>query len=222
MGDATEDGQLLAQMYPRVYHVTDFGNADGILRHGLRSTHEVLELFDANEAERVEALEGTRNRSIPLDHPEIGHASVRDQLPLSTSRLTRALTDMTVEQWLDRLNSLVFFWPTLQRVERLLKAPVYAERDHDVLTIDTAELVRRHGPRILLAPMNTGATRPFAHPRGRDTFLPLGDYPLADRRARVGRAGAVAEVTVRDVVPDIAELVLKVERWRGPKPAVPE
>ena len=41
----------------------------------------------------------------------------------------------------------------------------------------SAALVARHGPRMLLAPMNTGAIRPFAHPRGRETFLPLGEYP---------------------------------------------
>jgi hypothetical protein len=125
---------------------------------------------------------------------------------------------MTVEQWLERLNSLVFFWPTLERVQRLLKAPVYAERDHHVLTVDTAELVRRHGDRMLLAPMNTGATRPFVHPRGRDTFLPLDQYPLDERRRRVGRASAVAEVTVRDAVPDLGDMVLRVERWHGPRP----
>jgi hypothetical protein len=218
MDDAKADARLLVQLYPHVFHVTDLGNAEGIMRHGLRSTHQVLDLFQADLTARSEALGGTRRRSIPLSHPELGHASVRDQLPLSMSRLATALTDMTVEEWLHRLNSLVFFWPTIDRVCRLLRAPVYAERDHHVLTVDTAGLVARHGSRILLAPINTGATRPFAHPRGRDTFLPLGQYPLADRRGRVGRAGAVAEITVKDAVLDIGDLVLRVERWRGPKP----
>jgi hypothetical protein len=219
VSDVTADGQLLVQLYPLLFHVTDFGNAEGILRHGLRSTHQVLELFEANDAARSEALHGTRKRSIPLSHPLHGHASVRDQLPLSLPRLSGALTDMSVEEWLDRLNSLVFFWPTAERVRRLLKAPPYVDRDHHVLTVDSAELVAHHGPQILLAPLNTGATRPFAHPRGRNTFLPLGKYPLADRRRRVGRAAAVAEVTVRNAVPDLAEMVVRVERWHGPDQA---
>lgn len=216
--DWQTDGDELARLYPTLFHVTDLGNADGILRHGLWSTHEVLDLFEADEATRAEALDQTRQRSIPLSHPEHGVASVRDQLPLLVGRLRSALTDMTVSEWLHRLNSLVFFWPTRKRLEHLLTAPVYAEREHHVLTVDTAELVRRHGPRILLSPMNSGATRPFAHPRGRDTFLPLGTYPLEERRKRVGRANAVAEVTVQDGVPDISDFVLTVERWYGPSP----
>jgi hypothetical protein len=211
MGDTEAGGQLVAQLYPRIYHVTDFGNADGIMRHGLRSTHELLALFESSDAECAEALKGTRQRSIPLSHPEQGRASVRDQLPLSLTRLSKALIDMTVEEWLHRLNSLVFLWPTRDRVERLLTAPVYAERDHHVLTVDTAELVARHGPRMLLAPMNTGATRPFAHPRGRETFLPLGEYPLIDRRS----TGAVAEIEVQDAMPDVGEYVITIERWHG-------
>lgn len=217
MSSASADGQLLVALYPRVFHVTDFGNAEGIMRHGLHSTRQLLQLFEAPEALRNEILLNTRQHSYPIGHPELGRASVRDQLPLSVERLSSALTDMTVKEWLERLNSLVFFWPTLDRVKRLLKAPPYVDRDHHVLTVDTAELVARHGCRMLLAPLNTGATRPFAHPRGRDTFLPLGRYPLTERRARIGRARAVAEITVLDAVPDLGEYVVTVERWRGPQ-----
>ena len=61
------------------------------MRHGLRSAHEVLKLFEADSTERAEALESMRQRSIPLSHPEYGHATVRDQLSLSLSRLATAL-----------------------------------------------------------------------------------------------------------------------------------
>jgi hypothetical protein len=62
--------------------------------------------------------------------------------------------------------------------------------------------------------MNSGATRPMAHPRGESTFKSLADYPLAERRGR-GRVGAVGEVLVADAVYDIAKFVRRVERFNG-------
>ena len=219
MTETPADGELLARMYPQVFHVTDAGNGAGIRRHGLRSTRALLELFEADEITRAQTLAAARPHNIELSHPLHGHASVRDQLPLSLHRLDEALIDMSVEQWLELLNSLVFFWPTLQRMQRLLQAPAYAQGVHRVLVIDTGELMRRHPDRILLSAINTGATRPFAHPRGTDTFMPLGGFPLAQRRRRLGRARAVAEVAVRDAVPDLDGLLVRVERWQGPQAA---
>lgn len=45
--------------------------------------------------------------------------------------------------------------------------------------------------------------------------MPLEQYPLDDRLRRVGRAGAVAEITVSDALPDADELLLRVEHWSG-------
>lgn len=219
MTDNFADGELLARMYPRLFHVTDAGNAAGIRRHGLRSIRALLELFEADETTRAETLATARPHNIELGHPVYGHASVRDQLPLSLHRLDEALIDMSVEQWLELLNSLVFFWPTLERVQRLLQTPAYVQGEHRVLVIDTGELVRRHRDRILLSAINAGATRPFAHSRGSNTFMPLDGFPLDERRRRRGRARAVAEVAVRDAVPDLDGLLVRVERWQGPQAA---
>jgi hypothetical protein len=210
-----ENSRLLSARYPELYHVTGCGAAPGILRHGLLCTSSLLELFDAEEALRTQALSQRRVASISLQHAALGSAQIRDQIPLSLKRLEGALTDMTVQQWLVLLNSLCFFWPTTGRVKRLLGAPHYAELEHDVLVFDTAALIAAHGERVRLAAINTGATRPFARPRGRDTFLALGEFPLAERIGRVGVAGAVAEVAVVEHVPDARELHVRVERWRG-------
>jgi hypothetical protein len=58
--------------------------------------------------------------------------------------------------------------------------------------------------------MNSGTTQPMAFPRGKDTFLPLEVYPLAERRKKNGVKGAVAEVTILHSVPDIRDLVTEV------------
>jgi hypothetical protein len=209
------NADLLVEKYPQLFHVTECGAWEGIVRHGLRSTKRLLELFEVDDTQRLELLTARREASVPLSHPLHGRAHVRDQIPLSLARLSNVLTDMTVPEWLALLNSLCFFWPTEQRVERLLSAPHYAERHHDVLVFDAAAIVARHADSIKLAAINTGATRPFARPRGSDTFLPLEEFPLDERLRRVGRAGAVAEVTVSDAVPEPGELLLRVERWSG-------
>jgi hypothetical protein len=54
-----------------------------------------------------------------------------------------------------------------------------------VLTVDTRGLIEARAARILLTHMNPGATRPFAHERGRDTLLTIGRYPFQDCRRAV-------------------------------------
>jgi hypothetical protein len=209
------NAELLIARYPVIFHVAECGAWESIVRDGLHSTRSLLELFEVDDDRRSALLTGRRTASERLTHPLHGTAYVRDQIPLSTKRLATALTDMTVEEWFELLNDLCFFWPTEKRVRDLLRASHNAERHHDVLVFGTAGLVERHRPAIRLSAINTGATRPFARPRGSDTFLPLEQFPLADRLRRVRRAGAVAEIAVADAVPDASELLLHVERWRG-------
>jgi hypothetical protein len=61
--------------------------------------------------------------------------------------------------------------------------------------------------------MNTGATRPFAHERGRDTFCTIKNYPFQQRRRAV-------ELTVSRGVSDISKFVLEVEELGGNEPPV--
>jgi hypothetical protein len=43
----------LAEQHPRLYHVTDPGNWEGIQKHGLLSTSSLLSLFEIPAARRV-------------------------------------------------------------------------------------------------------------------------------------------------------------------------
>ena len=121
--------------------------------------------------------------------------------------------------WYEILNEKVFFWLTEERLERLLGARAYRQKRHTVLTVDSMGLLQKHAERAVLSPINSGATKPFPQPRGRDTFLLLKDYPFEkwDRKRR-GRDPAV-ELAVIYSVPDIAEFVLRVENRGGGHPA---
>ncbi len=95
---------------------------------------------------------------------------------------------MSVEEWLAELNSRVFFFGQRESLEGLLRSPSYRNESHDVLIIDMASLVARFGDQIEFTGMNTGFARPHNHQtRGRETFVPLDDYPHRHREvARVG------------------------------------
>lgn len=210
----------LLSWYPHAFHATDAGNAEAILRHGLLCTTRLLDLFEADSVTRAHALNRPRNTTVPLKHKLYGQATIRDQRPLKVTRLEGVLTDgMKVPEWLELLDSMVFLWATPERLEGFLGTSSYADGNHEVLTISTAELLAHHWPRIRLTGMNTGATEPFAYPRGRETFMSLDSGALAqrllDRKAK--RTRAIAEIAVSDGVADLNEYVIRIERWHGPR-----
>lgn len=185
----------------------------GLERHGLLSTKALLDLFEVATPGRG-AIEGRhRPQSVRITHPLHGGATIRDQIPLSEKRLRSALIDMTVDDWYEFLANHVFFWPTQERVRRILGALAYREEPQLVVTVDTAQLVNRYAPCILLSPINTGATQPFAWPRGRDTVKSLNSYPLEARVRAHGRARAVAEVLVKRGIERITDVALCASVW---------
>ena len=118
---------------------------------------------------------------------------------------------MTPADWYRVLNAKVFFWLSRARVLRLLDAAPYRGREHDVLELDAAPLVRDHAERVRLCPINSGYTRRFPQPRGPATFRRIADYPYADRPRRE----RVVELAIEGAVPDAARYVRRVVRMQG-------
>ena len=85
----------------------------------------------------------------------------------------------------------------------------YQKKSHDVLAVDTRELIERHRDEITLSPINSGFALYGKPKRGKFTFKGIDEY------AAVRRKGDVAEVAVAYQVPDIENLTLSVDRWRG-------
>jgi len=61
--------------------------------------------------------------------------------------------------------------------------------------------------------MNTGATRPMPHPRGKDTFLPIKHYPYENRRRR--GLEPVVEFAVTGGVLDVERYLIDVLQING-------
>ena len=130
--------------------------------------------------------------------------------------LVRALTDgLTPRDWYLILNSKVFFWLTIPRLNTMLGAKAYRNERHLVLKCDTESLLKEHAGRIVLSPMNSGCTKPFPHSRGRSTFLIRVLRTRIERRMKTHRKNLVVELAVERSVPDIVVHTIDVHEVGG-------
>jgi hypothetical protein len=106
------------------------------------------------------------------------------------------------------LNTKVFFWVDPKRLTDLRRARAYRTHRQLVLTVDSKGLIGACGDRIVLSDRNTGTTSPFAHARGRETFLPL--YQNGHRR--------IVELAVEGGIPDIRRYVIRALEIGGNEP----
>ena len=190
--------------------MAESGSWAAIAQEGLLSTSALLDRFEVRGRERVAIESRRRSEAVQIHHPTLGSAWIRDNKPINETVLRRTLSGMDLARWYETLNGRVFFWLTRERLDRLRRARPYRERPHDILTIDTAALLRSHGEEVELAHLNTGAVHRGAnYPRGAGTFRRTGDYPWRQRLA-VSPREPIVEVTVPYAVPDITDLVISV------------
>lgn len=202
----------LSKNYPFLYHMAHRDSWAGIQRNGLLCTEALVDLFRVPPEERDQILNQQRKKSFLIESPEHGRAVIRDQKPLIRSRLEGCLVDCTFQQWLKLLNSRVFFWLTEARLKTLMCAREYCPDQHVVFVLDTARIAQDFEGDITLARMNTGNTRPIAHPRGLATFSRMADYPFEERRKK--RLEPVVELAVEGGVTNIMSYVVKVAEMR--------
>lgn len=190
--------------------MAEAGSWPSIKRHGLLSTKRLLHLFGIDAKQTNEVMTHRRASSVILEHPAYGRAVIRDQKPLSETKLAGCLLDgLTPKQWLELLNTKVFFWVDPERLRHLRAARAYRTHRQLVLRVDARKLIQTYSAEILLSDRNTGTTSPFAHRRGRQTFLPI---------AENGTKRRIVELAVEDGVPDISKYVVRAEEIGGGEP----
>ena len=203
--------EQLVSAHPRVFHMAQCGSWPNIRKHGLLSTSALLDLFQKTGEERSKIESQWRPDSITIDHPKYGKAVIRDQKPARPEWMEKVLEGITPTQWYKFLNGKVFFWLNEQNLKSMLNAAPYAKGYHDVFTVDTRLLVDQHEKNITLCRINSGFARYGRGKRNFDTFKGIEDYPLGPKK------NIPKELAVECGVPDIAELVISVNRWRGNK-----
>ena len=201
----------LISTYPRVFHSASGLAWPSIKQHGLLSTERLLHLFDVSPERQKELLTQRRSKSVKLAAPGLPSAVIRDQKPMKFLE-EKIEPGGYVESFLTAINSRVFFWLIVERLERLRNAKEYRNVEQVILHIDTKMLVERYEFQIELCRFNSGAITQRNHPlRSRESWVAIGRYPHSEYRRRHGRVGALAEVTVLDAVPDVLELVVDIE-----------
>lgn len=203
--------EKLISKYPKLYHMASNGSWPSIKKHGLQSTRLLLDRYKIEGAQREQLLSRHRPESVLITHENLPPASIRDQKPMSDNALTKALEGTCKNnEWYELLNNKVFFWLTEDRLRRMLSAKAYRDSKHDVLTIDSESLIRRHEDKILLSPMNSGNTKPFPHPRRPEIFQKIDEFPFEERGKTRKLENNVVELTVNEAVYDIKDHVLDV------------
>ncbi len=196
--------------------MAESGSWDSIQKNGLFSTSALLDQFQVSGDRRIELETKQRKVCVNVGQFPCGPAIIRDQIPLNEGALRKIVQGMSAEEYYKLLNGKTFFWTRKERLERLLNGRQYRDRVHDVLTIDTRTLISKHKADVWLSRINSGAFYGSGI-RGVDTFKRIEDYPFEDLRRRQ-KEDAVVEVAVDYAVPDIAEMTLRVESWKGGAP----
>jgi hypothetical protein len=199
---------------PFVYHLADAENWSSIRRDGLFSTRALLERagIDGSFRAAVEREHRPQRTILPTG------LIIRDQKPMPPAALRRCLVGLTVSQWYELLNSKVFFWFDIERLNRQRRA--CGSFTQVVLKIATHRLLDRYAAQSALTPINTGNARRKPALRGAATFVP---YSAWTKTAWLSEAQALGtrsrpwshlpvELTVSDSVPDVMDFVVSVRK----------
>ncbi|MEL7254736.1 MAG: hypothetical protein AAGL23_11220 [Pseudomonadota bacterium] len=205
-----------ASLHPKLYRLGVIGASEGIKKHGLLTAKDI-----ATKA-GVVLPKGPRKEALPVTLDDGTRMVITDNKPLLFACLAPALDDgLTPEQWLDMLNSRVFFWPS-QKIGsnnlRFRNANLGYESEWQVY--DTKSLLRPIWEMAEIAPFNTGAASRKAARRGLSTFASLNELdPSKWRSARKSRGlikglDKIKEVTVRGSIAHAGDALMSIEPAR--------
>ena len=119
------------------------------------STQELLENYQKCENEITELTQKLREDWVKVNCSVKPEVRLRDQLFITVNTVRMALQNkVEPREWYKLLNSMVFFWPRKEQLEKMLGA--YNEIDHDVLIVCTKKLVKLEESNIRLSRINSG------------------------------------------------------------------
>lgn len=207
----TEDE--LIERHPRLWHMAADGGWEGIRDNGLMSVTRLLDLYEVEGQPRFAIESARRPQSVVLRKAGLPNAVVRDNKPMFESVLAKNLQDgLQPREWYEILNRKSFFWVDHERLVRLLSARAYAGSPQVVIEVDTRALLERHLADVRLCAINSGQTLYGGQPRGLSTFMRIEDFPSGEGKVGSKTRPRIVELVVEGGVPDIAEMVVNVER----------
>lgn len=201
--------------YPRLYHMAEAHTWDSIKKLGLLCTLALTELFEITGAERRRLVSERRPESVRITHPKYGTVTIRDNKPITDSKLLKWLIGMSPREWYETLNRKVFFWTNKERLVRLLNARAYRKHTHTVITVDAALLLKRHAEQITVSPINSGAMSFGGSPRGIETFRTLDEWPDTEGPRSGKLRKPVVELAVEHSISNVQDIAMRVDEMKG-------
>lgn len=189
------------------YHLADIRNWKAIQAHGLLSTQRLAELSTN--------VDGSMLRQHRPDRKYLDHgAFISDQSNMQRKSLERALrSGVTPEDWFELLNSKVFFWLDLDRLN-CHRAACKGQKQV-VLAIDAGRMLDEYAPLASVTPIHSGHAMRTAAPRNLTTFVPYKawvesgwDSEKVPGVSRRPGSSWPAELTITGAIPDIARFVI--------------
>jgi hypothetical protein len=190
-----------------IYHLAHKSNLDSIKKHGLLSTKRLLENVDLPNDRKLQITTQHRAKSVILPNNLI----IRDQSPMPPSALGKTLpVGTTPSEWYELMNSFVFFWPDREKVERHRNAHGYggdSEEKLSLLVFDAEKIVRDHGDKLFMSPINSGfALRKAANRSEKTTFVRFSDWcesgwPKEEDGKQRPRSAVPVEIAIKDSFP---------------------
>ena len=195
--------------------MAEAGTWDSIKKLGLLSTLALTELFEINGTEKEKLVSERRPELVQLCHPKYGMVTIRDNKPITDSKLLNWLIEMSPREWYETLSRKIFFWTSKERLISLLNARAYRNKTHTVITVDAALLLENCFERITLSPINSGAMPFGGSHRGIDTFCTLEQWPVEEGPRSGKLLKPVVELAVEDSVQDIKKVTIRVDEMKG-------
>jgi len=198
------------------YHLAHRSNLDSIRKLGLISTTELLKELDIPSERQEEIIAQQRPKSIILQENLI----IRDQSPMPPTALAKTLPPGVMpSDWYRLMNSFVFLWPDLERVERH-RAAHSKDAELVLLIFDAEKLITDLSDHLYVSPINSGfALRKAAKRSKETTFVPWKvwcetGWPI-DTTAEGGkprpRSHLPVEIAFQDTVLCLEKYLVRVE-----------
>jgi hypothetical protein len=200
---------IVARAIETVYHLVDAGNWPSVQKSGLMSARRLMEASG-----KAGDIAPRRHRSAA--QRLASGVLIRNQKPMPPAALARCLrSGLKPDDWFELLNSKVFFWLDVERLNRQRQA--CRDAPQIALVVDARRLLAKYVEVATVAPINTGNAMRAAAPRNRSTFVPYErwvadgwkDEAILDVPCRPANHRPV-ELTIDDAVPDIMEFVARI------------
>lgn len=195
------------------YHLAHTSNLPNIRKHGLLSTSKLVETLGIPVAEQRKIVNEHRPKCITLCDSVV----IRDQSPMPPSALAKTLPpNMKPTDWYKLMNSFIFFWPSLERVERHRAAHQKLNADLSLMVFDAAKMIQDHGDKLFVSPINTGfALRKAANRSEKTSFVPYHEYmtsgwPVEANGTKRASSSLPVEVAIKDSFP-LESYLIRVE-----------